>query len=328
MSYITVKDIAKVAGVSVNTVSRALNNKPDINEETKKRVLEAAKKLGYVSNKSALSLKRQKSYIVGVVIEDNANPFWAEVLKGVEATAKMYGYHVILANTARNYETEAEGIKMLIERRVDGLLISPVQEKYDDILNLKKYEIPFAIMGRHVEGLDVPMVYDDGIRGGSIATEYLIKRGCKEIAFIGAQPYNTASSERCQGYKRALQKNGISINDDLIKTGGIEIDGGYNSVMDLVANHTDFDGIFVYNDLMALGVIKALKELKIKIPEEVKVIGYDDISYSSFICPSLTTMRMKKFEIGEIAFKMLFDSNEQNKDEVVLHSDLVIRESA
>ncbi|MGC9213402.1 MAG: LacI family DNA-binding transcriptional regulator [Athalassotoga sp.] len=328
MSYVTVKDIARIAGVSVNTVSRALNDKPDINEETKKKVLEAAKKLGYVSNKSALSLKRQKSYIVGVVIEDNANPFWAEVLKGVEATAKAYGYHVILANTARNYETEAEGIKMLIERRVDGLLISPVQERYDDILNLKKYEIPFAIMGRHVEGLEVPMVYDDGIRGGNIATEYLIKQGCKKIAFVGAQSYNTASIERCQGYKKALQKNGIQVEDALIKTGGIEIEGGYNSVMDLVASHTEFDGIFVYNDLMALGVIKALKELKIKVPEEVKVIGYDDISYSSFICPSLTTMRMKKFEIGEIAFKMLFDSNEQNKDEVVLHSDLVIRESA
>lgn len=328
MGYVTVKDIAKAAGVSVNTVSRALNGKPDVNQETKQKIVEVARKLGYVSNKSALSLKRQKSYIVGVVIEDNANPFWAEVLKGVEVTAKSYGYHVILVNTARNYETESEGIKMLIERRVDGLLISPVQEKYDDILNLKRYEIPFVIMGRHIEGLDVPMVYDDGIRGGRIVTNYLIEKGCKKIAFVGAQSYNTASSERCKGYRQALEEHKISIEENLIKTEGIEIDGGYSSIMQLVKAHVDFDGVFVYNDLMALGVIKALKELKIKIPQDVKVVGYDDISYSSFICPSLTTMRMKKFEIGEIAFKMLFDSNEQNKDEVVLHSDLVIRESA
>jgi len=328
MGYITVKDIAKVAGVSTNTVSRALNGKPDINEETKKKVLETAHKLGYMSNKSALSLKKQKSYIVGVVIEDNANPFWAEVLKGVEATAKAYGYHVILANTSRNYDVESEDMKMMLERRVDGLLISPVQEKYDDILNLKKYGIPFVIMGRRIEGMDVPMVYDDGIRGGHIATNYLIEKGCKRIAFVGAQSYNTASSERCKGYRKALEENGIEIKDELIKTGGIEIDGGYGSVKDLVENKIDFDGVFVYNDLMALGVIKALKESKIRIPEDVKVIGYDDISYSSFISPALTTMRMKKFEIGEIAFKMLFDSNEKNKDEVVLHSDLIIRESA
>ncbi|MGC8544573.1 LacI family DNA-binding transcriptional regulator [Athalassotoga sp.] len=328
MSYVTVKDIAKAAGVSTNTVSRALNGKPDVNQETKQKVIEVAHKLGYVSNRSALSLKRQKSYIVGVVTEDNANPFWAEVLKGVEATAKNYGYHIIIANTSRNYETEFEDIKMMLERRVDGLLISPVQEKYDDLFRLKKYDVPFVIMGRHVEGLDVPMVYDDGVRGGRIVTNYLIEKGCKNIAFVGAQSYNTASSERCKGYREALQKHQIDLREELIKTGGIEIEGGYKSVMDLAANRTEFDGIFVYNDLMALGVIKALKELKMRIPEDVKVIGYDDISYSSFVCPSLTTMRMKKFEIGEIAFKMLFDSNEQNKDEVVLHSDLVIRESA
>lgn len=328
MGYVTVKDIAQVTGVSVNTVSRALNGKPDINEETKKKVLEAAKKLGYVSNRSALSLKSQKSYIVGVVTEDNANPFWAEVLKGVEATAKNYGYHIIIANTSRNYETESEDIKMMLERRVDGLLISPVQEKYDDLFRLKKYDVPFVIMGRHVEGLDVPMVYDNGVRGGRIITDYLIEKGCKKIVFVGAQPYNTASSERCKGYREALKAHGMIVEDSFIKTGGIEIDGGYSSVMQLVKDHVDFDGIFVYNDLMALGVIKALKELKIRIPEDVKVVGYDDISYSSFISPALTTMRMKKFEIGEIAFKLLFDSNEQNKDEVVLHSDLIIRESA
>ncbi len=328
MSYVTVKDIAKAAGVSTNTVSRALNGKPDVNEETKQKVIEVARKLGYVSNRSALSLKRQKSYIVGVVTEDNANPFWAEVLKGVEATAKNYGYHVIIANTSRNYETESEDIKMMLERRVDGLLISPVQEKYDDLFSLKNYGVPFVIMGRHVEGLDVPMVYDDGVRGGHIVTNYLIEKGCKNIAFIGAQPYNTASSERCKGYRKALEEHKMIVKDDLIKTGGIEIDGGYSSVMQLVKAHIDFDGIFVYNDLMALGVIRALKELKIRIPEDVKVIGYDDIPYSSFISPSLTTMRMKKFEIGEIAFKMLFDANEKTKDEVVLHSDLIIRESA
>lgn len=327
MGYVTVKDIAKVVGVSANTVSRALSGRPEISEKTKKKILEAAQRLGYVSNKAALSLKRQKTHIVGVVIEDNANPFWAEVLKGVEATAKIHGYHVILANTSRNYQAEAEGLQTLLERRVDGLLISPVQESYDDILNLKKYGVPFVIMGRHVENLEAPMVYDDGIRGGHIATNYLIKKGCRNIAFIGAQSYNTASFERYQGYKKALQENGTKIKNELIKSGGIEIEGGYKSTVELLESKVRFDGIFVYNDLMTLGVIKALKEKGIKIPDDVRIIGYDDISYAAFISPSLTTMKMKKFEIGEIAFNLLFNSKEKNR-KVVLHSDLVVRESA
>lgn len=327
MSYVTVKDIAKMVGVSANTVSRALSGRPEISEKTKKKILEAAQSLGYVSNRAALSLKRKKTHIIGVVIEDNVNPFWAEVLKGVEATAKIHGYHVILANTSRNYQAEVEGVQMLLERRVDGFLISPVQESYDDILSLKKYEVPFVIMGRYVENLEAPMVYDDGIRGGEIATNYLIKKGCRKIAFVGAQSYNTASSERCQGYRKALQENGIKIRKELIKTGGIEIEGGYKSTLELLKSKVEFDGIFVYNDLMTLGVIKALKEREIKIPDEVRIIGYDDISYAAFISPSLTTMRMKKFEIGEIAFNLLFDSKNKNK-KVVLHSDLVVRESA
>jgi LacI family transcriptional regulator len=327
VGYVTVKQIAEMAGVSVNTVSRALNGKPDVNENTRQRVLEVAKKLGYVPNRSALSLKKQKTHIVGVIIEDNANPFWAEVLKGVESAAKSKGYHVILVNTSRNYEDEIEGIRMMLERRVDGILIAPNQKKYDDLFELKKLGVPFVIMGRHIkefEELGIPMVYSDEISGGYRATKHLIERGCKRIAFIGAQPYNTASKERCEGYKKALKEAGLEINTKLIKTGGIEIEGGYKSVKELVENGIQFDGIFAYNDLMAFGVLKALKELNLKVPEDVKVVGYDDIPYSSIITPSLTTMRIKKQEMGKEAFEILFD----HKRKIVLETELVERESS
>ena len=327
MGYVTIKQIAEVAGVSVNTVSRALNGKPDVNENTRQKVLEVAKQLGYVPNRSALSLKKQKTHIVGVIIEDNANPFWAEVLKGVESAAKSHGYHVILVNTSRNYEDEVEGIHMLLERRVDGILIAPNQEKYDDLFELKKLEVPFVIMGRHIkelENLNIPMVYSDEVRGGYIATKHLIERGCKRIAFIGAQPYNTASIERCEGYKKALKEAGMEINKELIKTGGIEIEGGYKSVMELLESKTPFDGVFAYNDLMAFGVLKALKEAKLKVPDDVKAVGYDDIPYSSLITPSLTTIRIKKKEMGKIAFDILFNK----KASFHLSVDLIIRESS
>jgi len=326
MGYVTIKDIAKVAGVSVNTVSRALNGKPDVNKETRQRVLEVAKRLEYVPNRSALSLKHQKTLIVGVVVEDNANPFWAEVLKGVESAAKEHGYHVILVNTSRNYQEEVEGIHTLLERRVDGLLIAPSQEKYDDLYELKKLKVAFVIMGRHVkefENMRIPMVYSDEIKGGYTATKHLIERGCKRIAFVGAQSYNTASQERCEGYKKALKETGIKIDENLIKTGGIEIDGGYKSVMEILENKIGFDGIFAYNDLMAFGVIKALKEEGIKIPQEVKVIGYDDIPFSALITPSLTTMRIKKQEMGKHSFEMLF-----HHETKILDTKIVKRESA
>lgn len=327
VGYITLKQIAKAAGVSVNTVSRALNGKPDVNENTRQRVLEVAKRLGYVPNRSALSLKHQKTHIVGVIIEDNANPFWAEVLKGVESAAKVQGYHVILVNTSRNYQDEVEGIQMLLERRVDGILIAPNQEKYDDLIELKNLGVPFVIMGRHIkefESLSIPMVYSDEVKGGYMATKHLIERGCERIAFIGAQPYNTASIERCEGYKKALKEAGIEIDEDLVKTGGIEIDGGYKSVMGLLENEIRFDGIFAYNDLMAFGVLKALKEAKMKVPDDVKVIGYDDIPYSSIITPTLTTMRIKKQMMGRAAFRILFES----ENRVILTTELVVRESS
>lgn len=327
MGYVTVKQIAKVVGVSVNTVSRALNGKPDVNENTRQRVLEVAKKLGYVPNKSALSFKKQKTHIVGVIIEDNANPFWAEVLKGVEFAAKNRGYHVILVNTSRNYQDEVEGIQMLLERRVDGILIAPNQEKYDDLIELRKLGVPFVIMGRHIEefeNLKIPMVYSNEIKGGYAATKHLIERGCKRIAFVGAQSYNTASQERYEGYRKALKETGIEVSENLVKTGGIEIDGGYKSVKELLEDGIRFDGIFAYNDLMAFGVLKALKESNLRVPDDVKVIGYDDIPYSSIIIPSLTTMKIKKGEMGKEAFEILLEK----KNRVVLDTELVDRESS
>ncbi len=326
MGYVTIRQIAEVAGVSVNTVSRALNGKPDVNENTRQRVLEIAKELGYVPNRSALSLKKQKTHIVGVIVEDNANPFWAEVLKGVESAAKSHGYHVILVNTSRDYQEEVEGIQMLLERRVDGLLIAPNQEKYDDLFELKRLKVPFVIMGRHVKELEdigVPMVYSDEVRGGYIATKHLIERGCKRIAFVGAQSYNTASQERCEGYRKALTEAGMEVNENLIKTGGIEIEGGYKTVMELLKKGQQFDGIFAYNDLMAFGVLKALKESNLRVPDDIKVIGYDDIAYSSIINPSLTTMKMRKKLIGERSFNLLFELEEK----IVLNTDLIQRES-
>ena len=331
MKYITIRQIAKAAGVSLSTTSRALNGKIDVSEETRKKVLETAKKLGYLPNRSAVSLKKQKTYTIGVVVEDNSNPFWSEVLKGIENATRKEGYHVIFTNTNRNYQNEVENIKLLLERRVDGFLIVPNQERYDDLQELKERNIPLVIMGRHVENLKIPMVYTDDIKGGYTATSYLISRGCRKIAFIGAQPYNTASIERCKGYKKALREAGIKVDGSLIKiskssmeNGVMEVENAYHHMKELLSEKADFDAVFAYNDLMAFGALRALKDAKIPVPKQVKLIGYDDIFYASIVTPSLTTMRTKKQVLGEIAFELLLNP----KERVVLNSKLLVRESA
>ncbi len=331
MKYVTIKQIAEAAGVSLSTTSRALNGKNDVSKKTREKVLKTAEKLGYLPNRSAIFLKKRKTYTIGVIVEDNSNPFWSEVLKGIENIARVEGYHVIFTNTGRNYRNEVENIKLLLERRVDGFLIVPNQEKYDDLEELKERGIPVVLMGRHTEKIDLPMVYTDDVKGGYMATSYLLKRGCKRIVFIGAQPYNTASIERCEGYKKALRDFGMKVDETLIRTSGklmkngaMEVESSYLHVKKLIESETKFDGIFAYNDMMAFGALKALKEKRIRIPEEVKLIGYDDIFYASIVTPSLTTMRTKKQVLGEIAFKLLFTK----KEKVVLDSKLLVRESA
>ena len=144
--YVTIRDIAEKAGVSINTVSRALNNKPDISEETRKKILKIAKELGYVKNATASSLRSKHTNIVGVIIADSANPFYAEVLKGIEVASRKYGYQIILMNTERIYENEEKAIDVLLQRRVDGLLITPVQDRTEDISKLVERNVHFVIV--------------------------------------------------------------------------------------------------------------------------------------------------------------------------------------
>lgn len=327
--YVTIKDIAKVAGVSVNTVSRALNDKPDINSETKKRILDIAKSLGYVKNITASTLRNNSTKIVGVILADSANPFYAEVLKGIEAASRKYGYQIILMNTERVYENEEIAIKTLLQRRVDGLLIAPVQDRAEDIKRLnEKVNIPFVIVGRHFEDIKVDEIYNDEIKGGYIATKYLIDLGRKNILMINGSMFKSPAKMRYEGYKKAL--NEVGLIDNMVIS-DIDINGGYEAVKKILKEGQKVDALFCYNDLVAIGAIKALKEEGIKIPEDAAVIGYDDIYFSSFVCPTLTTVRIKKFELGYESFKMLHNricGRRKNIKQKILDVELIKRESA
>ena len=322
--------VAEKAGVSVNTASRAINNKSDINEETKKKVLKIAQELGYVRNATAVALRTRKTRTIGVVIADNRNPFYAEVLNGMEEAAREKNYHIILANTQRDYKKEEEAINLLLAKRVDGLLITPVQDRDDDIKKLIEENIPFVILGRDFENIEVDVVCNDEIKGGFFATEYLIKKGHKRIALINGFLHKSPAKGRLEGYKKALMEYGVPFDDALVSFGDIDVKDGYERTKQMLEKDLDFTAIFAYNDMMAFGVMQAIREKGLRIPEDIGLVGYDDIPFSSLISPALTTIRVKKQELGVESVKLLLshinDIRKKHK-KIMLDVELINRET-
>jgi LacI family transcriptional regulator len=330
MEYITLRMVAEKAGVSVNTASRAINNKPDINQETKKRIFKVAQELGYVRNNTAVALRTKKTGTVGVVIEDNRNPFYAEVLNGMEVAAREKNYHIIFANTQRDYKKEEEAINLLLAKRVDGLLIAPVQDRDDDINSLVKANIPFVVVGRDFENIELDAVYNDEVKGGFLATEYLIKKGHKRIALIDGFLYKSPAKGRLEGYKKALKKYGISIDDALVSVGDIDVKDGYERTRQMLEKDLDFTAIFAYNDMMAFGAMQAIREKGLRIPEDIGLVGYDDIPFCSLMDPALTTIRLKKQELGIESVKLLLshiNGNRKKPKKIRLDVDIIVRKT-
>lgn len=328
MKYITLKMVAERAGVSVNTASRAINNKSDINEETKKRVLKVAQELGYVQNATAVALRTKKTRTLGVVIADNRNPFYAEVLNGIEEAAREKNYHIILANTQRDYQKEEEAINLLLAKRVDGLLITPVQDRNDDIKKLIEANIPFVIVGRDFENIEVDAIYNDEVKGGFFATEYLIKKGHKRIAFINGFLHKSPAQGRLEGYKKALKEHGIPLVDMMVSVGDIDVEDGYERTKQMLEKNLDFTAIFAYNDMMAFGAMQVIKEKGLRIPEDIGLVGYDDIPFSSLISPSLTTIKLKKQELGAESVKLLLsriNGSREKMKKIMLNVELIVR---
>jgi len=333
MPHITLRDIAKQAGVSTTTVSRALNNKDDINPSTKKRILKIVKQMGYTPNALARGLKIKKTGTIGVVIADISDPFFAPIVKGIEKIARKEGYHLILCDTDEDYQIEREALRTLIEKRVDGFLITPAQTNFEDIIELKKRRLPFVLLGRHFnfELLETDYVATDDIKGAFWATSYLIKKGHRRILFINGPSYISSAKERLAGYKRALLEAGVEINESLIREGGIKMEDGYRIMKEELERGFCFTAVFAYSDFVALGVMKALKEAHLKIPRDVAVVGYDDVDVDSFLEVPLTTVRIPKYQLGMEGFKLLKKKMTGENDfpqRVILPTELVIRKSA
>lgn len=332
MTQITLDDVAKISGFSKSTVSRALRNEDKyVNPCTKKRVEEVARKLGYIPNAVARSLRSRKTTSIGVIIADICNPFFPSVVRGIEDTARKKGYNIILCNTDEKYEREKEALETLIQKRVDGLLIAPVQKKFDDLLELQRQKIPFVLIGRHFDPFETNHVISDDVKGAFMAIEYLIKKSHKKIFMINGPSYISSARERMMGYKKALAENSIKFDVKLLKEGALKMEDGYRAIKKAILSKLNFTAVFAYSDLVAFGVIKGLTGQGYKVPDDIAVVGYDNIDFGFSAELPLTTVHIPKYELGSEGMKLLhktIDGKVNKPQKVVLDAELIIRESA
>jgi len=330
----TMKDIAREAGVSINTVSRALNGKPDVNEDTKKRILEIADRLNYVPNFLAKGLVTKNTRTIGVIVSDNANPFFARMIKGIEDYARSRGYNIILCNTDERYEKEEEAVRLLREKRVDGLLITltPAQKERTDILELKRTGVPFVLLNRHMDDIMTDYVINDNVYGAYLAVSHLAKLGHKRIGYISGPSQISSVRERLEGYRKALFENNIEFDNSLVKGSNLKMEGGYRLMKEFLELENRPTAVFTYSDFLAIGALKALKEAKLQVPKDIALVGYDDIEFSSLLEVPLTTVHQPRYRIGEEGAKILINRIEGKDSEglhqIILKPELVIRESA
>jgi len=333
MNRVTLRDVARKAGVSINTVSRALNDRPEISPETKERVLRAAAKLGYRPNKLARGLRSNKTEIIGVIVGDIANPFFSAVVQGMGKKARGLGYSLILQDTGEDYENEEEAVRIMQYEQVDGVLLTPVQTDKKSVQLLQEAGIPFVLVARYFTDIETDYVVADDAQGGWLATTHLIDRGHKRIAFINGPSYNSSARERMEGYTRALCEHGIEVDDRLIRTCALTMEDGYVHTKDILREiRPRPTAFFAFSDFVALGIMQALRGKGIKVPRDMAVVGYDDIAFASCLEVPLTTVRMPKREMGAKAVEILIKKIEQKgaagRCQVKMPVELVVRESS
>jgi LacI family transcriptional regulator len=310
----TIKDIAKIAGVSQSTVSKALNNRHDIGFETKERILKIVKAYNFSPNVFGKSLKSKITGNVGVIFcrEQNplsANPFYSRVLEGIEAGLAINNYNLMLNIIQENSRKELP--KVIRERQVDGLiLIGSFRQALVEKIMLQK--VHTVLVDPKVVYRNCCEVLIDNAHGAYLATQYLIDTGHKRIGFISGDLARLSFKQRFNGYKKALKVNGINFDHALVRTGGIE--EGYHHTKNLLEQQK-ITAIFSANDINALHGYKAVYDLKLKIPDDISIIGFDDISLAEISFPPLTTIRVYKEELGSIAVRTLISliKNEINK---------------
>ena len=332
---VTIKDIAKQLGVSVATVSRALRDLPDIHPDTKKMVLDLAKELDYQPNVLASSLVKSKTKTLGLIVPDLGYYFFSTVVKAVEDAAIAAGYSLLIAQTQESFERELTNIQNLSRSQVEGIIIALSREtvNFDHLTRLQRRGIPLVFFDRDSEEIDASKVMVDNEQSAYEAVKHLIENGCKRIAFLAGPINVSVSNQRRLGYLRALEEAGIQADANLIIHSDYFQDSAISKTHQLMKEVNRPDGILVVSDRLAIGVLIALRELNISVPDEVKMVSFNNEPICSLISPTISSISQPLEEIGRLSVELLLEQIEHKTDNPVprvevLKTKLIVRESS
>ncbi|HGS4859411.1 TPA: substrate-binding domain-containing protein [Vibrio cholerae] len=327
----TMKDIARLAGVSTSTVSHVINKSRFVSDEIAERVNNAAQQLNYAPSALARSLKMNRTKTIGMLVTTSTNPFFGEVVKGVERSCYHQGYNLILCNTEGDNQRMKASINTLLQKRVDGLLLmcSTLEGERLDVFD-RYPDIPVVVMDWGPILFASDKIQDNSLQGGYMAAKHLIECGHKEIGCITGPLIRHQAQMRYEGYKRALAEAGIAINPDWIVESDFECEGGYQAFEKLYQRGKLPSALFVSNDMMAMGVIQAANQRGLRVPDDLSLIGYDDVHIAKFMTPALTTIHQPKYRLGKAAVDTLLyrlENPDTTAQVVQLEPTLVVRNS-
>lgn len=326
MNRITIADVAREAGVSRQTVSRVLNDKMEISASTRESVMRVIEHLSYSPSGVARSLATNRTLTVGLVVPDITNPFFPEITRGVEDVAREHGYEMFLCNSVEDAGREERVLQALEDKRVDGTIICSSRLPQERLFPRLRQQRAAVLVNRPVPSELAGTVRVEDADGIVQAVDHLLKSGRSVIGFLCGPPNSHSAGERAMGFERALPAG----DRDLMRPCPPNPEGGYEAALALLSERPEVDGLVCYNDLVAVGGLRACAELGLDVPVEIAVVGCDDIMVAGLLSPALTTLRVPKYEIGASAASMLLDRirGRPGESEVLLKPELIVRESA
>ncbi|MDY7540589.1 LacI family DNA-binding transcriptional regulator [Undibacterium sp. RTI2.1] len=326
----TMKQVAEKARVSTTTVSHVINNTRVVSEDARERVLSVIQELRYIPSAVARSLKNDKTQTLGMMIPNNSNPYFAEVIQGIEDESFRLGYNIILCNSYDDPKKQAAYTRVLMEKRIDGLILVSSGIDLELTQLLADEAIPKVLVDREVPGVAADFIEADHEQGGYLATKYLLDLGHRRIACVSGPKTLLPSGDRVSGYLRALKEAGVDYNSDYLAHSDFTSQGGFSAFQQLLALPNRPTAIFASNDLMAIGGLCAAQQAGMRIPDELSVVGYDDIALASFSTPPLTTIAQPKYEIGVLTARVLVNrilNAELPFRREMLQTELIMRQS-
>lgn len=342
---VTLKDIAKELNVSITTVSKAINNHPDISKKRKKEILDYVKKMNYTPNQVAQSFRKKATHMIGIILSDNSNPFYARMLRGIEETMTANGYQSIIINTHEDVKTELQMIDQLRGLNVAGVILMPASGNKRSVEVLKAYNIPYVLVCRYLEEKKDNYIVLDDYLAAYKATQYLCSYGNERLFFLNFLSGVSSAQERLRGYNQAMKDNGIEYDPKWVVSECINQADGYNAMKGLLEKYPLPMSVLCYSDYIAIGAVCAIQEQGLNLPHDVALVGNDDIDILSYMKPRLTTIGSPKLRMGILSAESLLtliqsktekddavESTQQDEDEKyvqhILKPSLIIRETA